>query len=207
MHLLLEPGTNLGHVHIYSWCWMCQALGKLGICIFPNSLQVPHRNSSCGSKQRAWTTKQALAADTNCQNFTGKGKTKECELLHLTSSHEANTIHGGKGEKRGKKKKNKQEKRKKKGGEMMLYPQCPWGCWSSLQLGAGCWPGEQVFLPGHSWTVGPGQCHPGEWHPGQCHSPASLPLLLCLELLCSVPRTRGFVITLERFKSSLGAHG
>lgn len=60
------------------------------------------------------TTEQVLAVDTNCQNFTGKRKIKECELLPLTSSQEANTIHGGEGEeKKFKKKKNKKRERKK----------------------------------------------------------------------------------------------
>lgn len=167
----------------------------------------PHRNSSCSSAQGAWTTKQVLAVGTNCQNFTGKGRTKECELLPLTSSQEANIIHRGKGEKRekgGEKKKNKQGKRKKK-QKKMLYPQCPRSCWSFLQLGAGLWPGEQVFLPGHTWREGPGKWHPGQGHPGQGHPPAWL--VLCLQLLSSVPRSREFVIAWERFKSSLGVHG
>lgn len=61
------------------------------------------------------TTKQVLAVDTNCQNFTGKRKIKECELLPLTSSQEANTIHGGEGEEKNfKKRKIRREKGKKK---------------------------------------------------------------------------------------------
>lgn len=201
--MLLEPGTNLGHVHSTAGAGSSRHLGNWEFVNSQTLYKFPHRNS-CSSKQRAWTTKQVLAVDTNFQNFTGKGKTKECELLPLTSSQEANTIHGGKGGKKRKISRKKGEKEKKK---KMLYPQRPWGCWSFLQLGAGFWPGEQVFLPGHSWRVGPGQCHHGQCHPGQCHPPVSLPLLLCLKLLCSVPRTGEFVITLERFKSSLGAHG
>lgn len=154
------------------------------------------------------TTKQVLAVDTNCQNFTGKEKNQGNVNLGPQSVPRKQTP--SMGEKREKRKKGKKLKiSRKKGKKNMLYPQCPW-CF--LQLGAGSWPGEQVFFPSHTWRASPGQCHPGQWHPGQCHHgqchpPASLPLVLCLELLCSVPRTTEFIITLERFKSSLGAHG